>query len=36
MNYEPPADQLEMGRRLVKAYNIPDVQALTSCSTCHR
>jgi hypothetical protein len=31
--YEPPADQLELGRRLVKEYKI---QTRTSCSTCHR
>ncbi len=31
--YEPPADQLELGRRLVKEY---DIHPRTSCSTCHR
>jgi hypothetical protein len=31
--YRPPADQLTLGRKLVKEYNI---QSLTSCSTCHR
>ena len=31
--WQPPPDQLEMGRRLMKDYNI---QSLTSCSTCHR
>jgi hypothetical protein len=31
--YEPPANQLELGRRLVKEYGI---RARTSCSTCHR
>jgi len=36
MNYQPPADQIELGRRLVKDYNIPSVQHLTSCSICHR
>jgi hypothetical protein len=36
MNYRPPADQIALGRRLVKDYNIPSVQHLTSCSTCHR
>lgn len=36
MRYEPPADQLALGRRLVREYNIPSVQQLTSCSTCHR
>jgi hypothetical protein len=33
MEYEPPKDQLALGRQLVKEYNI---QKLTSCSTCHR
>jgi Cytochrome c7 and related cytochrome c len=31
--YEPPADQLELGRRLVKEYQI---KTRTSCSACHR
>jgi hypothetical protein len=31
--YEPPADQLELGRKLVREYNI---QTRVSCSTCHR
>jgi hypothetical protein len=33
MEYQPPADQLALGRRLVKEY---DVRPLTDCSTCHR
>jgi hypothetical protein len=33
VEYEPPANQLELGRKLVKEYK---VQSLTSCSTCHR
>ncbi len=33
MNYTPPSNQAELGRRLVKEYGI---QRLTSCSTCHR
>src|ERR1700683_3435711 len=33
LTYRPPPDQTEMGRKLVKEYNI---QSLTSCSTCHR
>jgi hypothetical protein len=33
MDYEPPADQFELGRRLVAEYKI---QKLTDCSTCHR
>ena len=36
MNYEPPADQIALGRRLVQAYKVPSVAQLTSCSTCHR
>jgi Cytochrome c7 and related cytochrome c/Class III cytochrome C family len=32
-NYEPPANQLELGARLVKEYKI---QKLTTCTTCHR
>jgi hypothetical protein len=31
--YEPPADQLALGRTLVKEYGI---HTRTSCSTCHR
>jgi hypothetical protein len=33
VDYTTPANQLELGRRLVAQYNI---QKLTSCSTCHR
>ncbi|HEX9274598.1 MAG TPA: cytochrome c3 family protein, partial [Candidatus Binatia bacterium] len=33
MDYLPPADQLALGRKLVREYKI---QKLTSCSTCHR
>jgi hypothetical protein len=33
MTYEPPSDQLALGRKLVQEYQI---QRLTSCSTCHR
>src|SRR5882757_5018514 len=33
VDYVPPANQLELGRRLVAEYHI---QKLTSCSTCHR
>jgi Zn ribbon nucleic-acid-binding protein len=33
VDYTPPANQLELGRRLVDEYRI---QKLTSCSTCHR
>ena len=33
MTYQPPADQPEVGERLVAGYHI---QKLTSCSTCHQ
>ena len=33
MDWEPPADQLSLGRRLVEEYRI---QSLTNCSVCHR
>ena len=33
VDYTPPRDQAEVGRRLVEQYRI---QKLTSCSTCHR
>jgi len=33
VEYSPPPNQLELGRRLVAEYQI---QKLTSCSTCHR
>jgi len=33
VDYVPPADQDELGKRLVAEYQI---QKLTSCSTCHR
>jgi hypothetical protein len=33
VEYEPPADQMALGKRLVAEYRI---QKLTSCSTCHR
>jgi hypothetical protein len=33
VSWEPPADQLEKGRALVKQYQI---RPRTSCSTCHR
>ena len=32
-DYQPPSDQLELGRRLVREYA---VQTRTGCSTCHR
>lgn len=33
MNYQPPANQLELGAGLVKQYKI---RKLTDCATCHR
>jgi hypothetical protein len=36
MAYEPPGDQLELGRQLKQQYNVASVQQLTSCSVCHR
>jgi Cytochrome c7 and related cytochrome c len=33
VDYQPPADQVALGRKLVQDYQI---QKLTSCSTCHR
>lgn len=33
MDWQPPADQLALGRQLVEEYHI---QKLTNCSTCHR
>lgn len=33
MDYRAPANQIEVGRKLVQEYQI---QSLTSCSTCHR
>ena len=40
MGYQPGVpsgpDREEIGRRLVKEYQIQDARTLTSCSTCHR
>lgn len=36
MDWEPPIDQLTLGRRLIKEYRIRSVEELTSCDTCHR
>jgi hypothetical protein len=33
MDYQPPADQIALGEKLVQEYRI---RKLTSCSTCHR
>lgn len=36
MKWKAPANQEEMGRKLVAEYKIRTVPELTSCSTCHR
>lgn len=36
MEWEPPADQLEQGRKLKEEYGVRSVNVLTSCSACHR
>jgi Cytochrome c7 and related cytochrome c len=36
MAYEAPSNQIELGLRLKKEYNVSSVAHLTSCSTCHR
>jgi hypothetical protein len=36
MAYEPPANQLDLGRRLKQDYGISTVEHMTSCSVCHR
>jgi hypothetical protein len=36
MSWQPPADQLERGKKLAKQYKLRDTQYLTSCSVCHR
>lgn len=35
LDWVPTEDQLEMGRRLKKEYNIRDSKYLTNCSICH-
>jgi len=35
-DYKPPKDQLALGRRLMKEYQIKDAKQLTDCYTCHR
>jgi hypothetical protein len=34
--YHPPANQLALGRQLVKEYRIQEQTAITDCYTCHR
>ncbi len=36
MTWEQPANDPDLGQRLMKEYKIQDVMMLTSCSTCHR
>ena len=36
MNYDQPANQLELGLQLKDEYKIRDSRYLTSCSVCHR
>ena len=35
-DYREPADQLALGRRLVKEYKIKEPRQITDCYTCHR
>src|SRR5437870_5010110 len=35
MNYQPPGDQLALGRKLVEEYHVRTSQ-LTNCAVCHR
>ena len=36
MAWERPANDPDLGARLVRDYKIASVEQLTSCSTCHR
>ena len=36
MSWQRPADDPDLGARLVRDYKIASVEQLTSCSTCHR
>ena len=36
MDWQAPANQLEVGKKLAQDYKIRSVAELTSCSTCHR
>jgi hypothetical protein len=36
MQYVAPSDQLELGLRLKREYNVADARHMTSCSVCHR
>ena len=36
MAYQAPEDQLELGLRLKREYNVASVEHMTSCTICHR
>lgn len=36
VNYQPPANQAELGRQLMAEYHIGSANKLTSCTVCHR
>jgi hypothetical protein len=36
MGWQPPRDQMQVGRQLRAAYHIRSTRELTDCSTCHR
>ena len=36
MKWQPPDNQMELGRELAKKYKLRDTQYLTTCSVCHR
>jgi hypothetical protein len=36
MDWQPPGDQVALGRKLVQEYKIQGPRSLTSCSACHR
>jgi cytochrome c peroxidase len=36
MEWQPPANQEDLGAQLLEEYNVQSTDVLTSCSTCHR
>ena len=36
IKYQPPEEQIDLGRKLVQQYHVKDRASLTSCTTCHR
>jgi len=36
MEWQPPPNQIEAGKKLVEQYHIQSPNVITSCSTCHR